>query len=99
MTLPSKLFPALLCSLVTALAADSDPAHRSHDTERPAAWPDGLIPYDVSSLAETEQATVRQAMQRWMDTGARIAFVLFGQTLTLSLHGTFFSGTQLSWND
>jgi len=55
--------------------AESDPAHISADSERPLPWPDGIIPYDFSKLTEDQQATVMQAMQRWMNTGARIAFV------------------------
>ena len=55
--------------------ADSDPAHVTKDTERPLPWPDGIIPYDVSHLSEAQQILARQAMQRWMDTGARVAFV------------------------
>jgi Astacin (Peptidase family M12A) len=58
-----------------SMAADSDPAHCARDLETPLPWPDGIIPYDVSALAPDQQATVRHAMQRWMDTGARIAFV------------------------
>ena len=44
-------------------------------SERPEAWPDGIIPFDIAKLSEDQQATVKQAMQRWMDTGARIAFI------------------------
>jgi hypothetical protein len=55
--------------------ADSDPAHRASNVETPVAWPGGIIPYDVSRLTAEQQPTVQRAMQRWMDTGARIAFV------------------------
>ena len=55
--------------------AESDPAHMSVDSERPLPWPDGIIPFDTSKLSEDQRATVMQAMQSWMDTGARIAFV------------------------
>lgn len=58
-----------------SFGADSDPAHVSTDSDRPLPWPDGIIPYDISSLADAQRTTVKQAMQRWMDTGARIAFV------------------------
>ena len=34
-----------------------------------------MIPYDLSHLATEQRAIAIQAMQRWMDTGARIAFV------------------------
>jgi hypothetical protein len=60
---------------LSATAFDSDPAHRSIDSEKPTAWPEGIIPYDLSKLSKEEKVTVRQAMQRWMDTGARLAFV------------------------
>jgi hypothetical protein len=65
----------LLFAVMPCAAAESDPAHMAADTERPLPWPDGIIPYDISKLAQDQQATVKQAMQRWMDTGARIAFV------------------------
>lgn len=55
--------------------AESNPAHRCAQVETPLPWPDGIIPYDISRLNPAQQATVRRAMQRWMDTGARIAFV------------------------
>lgn len=57
------------------LWAQSEPAHCANNVEAPLPWPDGIITYDVSRLNATQQETVRQAMQRWMDTGARIAFV------------------------
>lgn len=44
-------------------------------SELPVAWPDGIVPFDIGKLSEDQQAKVKQAMQRWMDTGARIAFV------------------------
>ena len=65
----------VLLAAAPFVRADSDPAHMSKDTERPQAWPEGIIPYDLSKLPPDEQSTVKQAMQRWMDTGARIAFV------------------------
>jgi hypothetical protein len=60
---------------LASTAADSDPAHRAKAVETPEPWPDGIIPYEISVLTSEQQATVRRAMQRWMDTGARIAFV------------------------
>jgi hypothetical protein len=33
------------------------------------------VPYDLSHLTKAQQTNVIKAMQRWMDTGARIAFV------------------------
>lgn len=65
----------LLATASQLLPAQSDPSHMSQDTERVAGWPDGIIPYDVSRLAEPQQTLAKEAMQRWMDTGARIAFV------------------------
>lgn len=35
----------------------------------------GVIPHDISKLTESQQALAKRAMQRWMDTGARISFV------------------------
>lgn len=55
--------------------ADSDPAHMDEHSEKPEAWPGGLIPYDISKLTKDQQATVKRAMQRWLDTGANIRFV------------------------
>jgi hypothetical protein len=66
-------FVALRASI--SIGAESDPAHRCKNAETPAVWPDGIIPYDVSRLDAERQAKARRAMQRWMDTGARIAFV------------------------
>jgi hypothetical protein len=65
----------LVFGVPSAAWAQSDPAHRADAVETPLPWPDGIIPYDVSHLNPSQQATVRRAMQRWMDTGARIAFV------------------------
>ena len=72
------IIPVLVgLSLVAPIstAGDSDPAHCAHDVETPLPWPQGIIPYDLSALSPEQQTTVRHAMQRWMDTGARIAFV------------------------
>jgi hypothetical protein len=71
---------AALCCLAIAapaavMGADSNPAHICEGSERPLAWPDGIIPYDISRLTDEQQILARTAMQRWMDTGARIAFV------------------------
>lgn len=55
--------------------AQSDPAHREQNPETPAAWPGGVIPYDISKLSEPRQKLVLKAMQRWMDTGANIRFI------------------------
>lgn len=65
----------LLFGIAQSVRADSDPAHMATDSERPHTWPEGIVPYDISKLSADEQSTVKQAMQRWMDTGARVAFV------------------------
>lgn len=53
---------------------ESDPAHRSAESAKPLPWPGGKIPYDITRLSESQQATVHKAMQRWEDTGAAIYF-------------------------
>jgi hypothetical protein len=76
------LFAALLLALgTTAGFTDSEPAHRQTDAERPAPWPAGVIPYDISQLTPAQQALALRAMQRWMDTGANIKFVPRGREL------------------
>lgn len=55
--------------------AGSDPAHEDQGAERPQAWPGGVIPYDISKLTATQQILALHAMQRWMDTGAKIKFI------------------------
>lgn len=55
--------------------ADSDPAHMDQHSEKPQPWPGGVIPYDISKLTEDQQAIVKRAMQRWMDTGAKLSFI------------------------
>jgi hypothetical protein len=72
--------PRWACTALCALclgthAADSDPAHVDSQSTRPVPWPGGVIPYDVSHLTEEQQAIARRAMQRWLDTGARLKFV------------------------
>src|SRR5580698_7584312 len=72
-----------ICLCLTLLAlvgawparADSDPAHQASGVERPQTWPGGIIPYDISKLTATQQTLVQRAMQRWMDTRAKIKFV------------------------
>ena len=59
----------------TAAGADSDPAHVDRHSEKPQPWPGGVIPYDISKLTDEQQNIVMRAMQRWLDTGARISFV------------------------
>jgi tolloid-like protein 2 len=67
------LFSILL--LTASASAGSDPAHAQSNTEKPRPWPGGVIPYDISKLAPSQQATALRAMQRWMDTGANIKFI------------------------
>jgi hypothetical protein len=57
------------------LRADSDPAHMQKNSEKPQPWPGGIIPYDISKLNQEQQHIALRAMQRWMDTGARIKFI------------------------
>jgi hypothetical protein len=68
------LMLALACPW-RAVAADSDPAHRDSTTQRPQPWPGGIIPYDISKLTKPERELALRAMQRWMDTGAKIKFI------------------------
>ena len=58
-----------------AVSADSDPAHRQANSAKPQPWPGGVIPYDISKLTPAQQTIALRAMQRWMDTGAKIKFV------------------------
>jgi hypothetical protein len=55
--------------------ADSNPAHMQKNSEKPQTWPGGVIPYDISKLTAAQQTIALRAMQRWMDTGAKIRFV------------------------
>jgi hypothetical protein len=99
LTSSAKGLLALLLALSAepCTAADSDPAHVSGDCSKPIAWPDGIVPYDVSKLEEGQRTTVRQAMQRWMDTGARIAFVpRTSQTAYVSFTGRTDAGNNTS---
>lgn len=56
-------------------AAESDPAHVTVGAQKPQPWPGGMIPFDISKLAPGQQEKVRRAMQRWLDTGAKLQFV------------------------
>lgn len=55
--------------------ADSDAAHKVQASEKSQPWPGGIIPYDVSKLTAAQQSLARRAMQRWINTGARIKFI------------------------
>lgn len=57
-----------------ASAAEISPHMDAHAT-KPQPWPGGTIPYDISKLTPEQQSIVKRGMQRWMDTGAQIAFV------------------------
>jgi hypothetical protein len=70
----------VLCALLFSLGclsalADSDPAHEQTHSEHPQPWPGGVIPYDISKLAPAQQTLAVRAMQRWLDTGAKIKFI------------------------
>jgi len=64
----------LLLNLHSAVDGDSDPAHVAN-SEKPQPWPGGIIPYDVQNLTAEQKTEVMRAMQRWIDTGARIKFI------------------------
>jgi hypothetical protein len=64
-----------LALLPLPACADSDPAHMQADSEKPQAWPGGVIPYDISKLTPAQQVIALRAMQRWMNTGANLSFV------------------------
>lgn len=71
------LLLTLIPSVIPTQAAEdtSDPAHQEVHSEKPLAWPKGIIPYDVSKLTPEQAETAKQAMQLWMNTGANITFV------------------------
>jgi Astacin (Peptidase family M12A) len=71
----SVSFVIMLASWLGTLRADSDPAHMQKNSERPQPWPGGIIPYDISKLTPAQQSIALRAMQRWMDTGAKIKFI------------------------
>jgi hypothetical protein len=70
---------ALICAVLVfcrpGLAAESDPSHMATNCKRVLPWPNGIIPYDISKLSDEQQKTVLLAMQRWVETGARLKFV------------------------
>jgi hypothetical protein len=66
---------AIFASGALKAASDSDPTHRDPHSEKPLPWPGGVIPYDISKLTDAQQLQVKRAMQRWLDTGARLKFV------------------------
>jgi len=76
---PLSALPWLLAAMLTLstapASANSDPAHMATNSVRPVPWPGGVVPYDISKLNESQQTLVKRAMQRWLDTGAKIDFV------------------------
>ena len=58
-----------------SVAGESDPAHVNSSSEKPAPWPNGVIPYELSSLSPAQQVIALAGMKRWIDTGAKITFV------------------------
>ena len=66
---------AFTLSVSPVFSADADPAHQQAASEKPQPWPDGVIPYDISKLTPPQQAIAVHAMQRWLDTGAKIKFI------------------------
>jgi hypothetical protein len=65
----------LFLFLLAGLAAGSDAAHEQKNSEPPQPWPAGVIPYDISKLTPPQQTLALRAMQRWLDTGAKIKFI------------------------
>lgn len=65
----------LLAVGISPLRADSDSSHQAANEAVPQSWPGGIIPYDISKLNSPQQALALRAMQRWMDTGAKIKFI------------------------
>jgi len=61
--------------IASPVFADSHPDHQQANSEKPQAWPGGIIPYDISKLTPEQQTKALQAMKRWTDTGANIQFV------------------------
>jgi hypothetical protein len=99
-----RLFPftrllrlAAILFLLPALSAlaGSDPAHLSSDSEKPQPWPGGIIPYDLSQLTASQQSITRRAMQRWMDTGAKIKFI----PRTTEIEYAYFTGKTNAGNN
>ncbi len=74
---PGMLALALLAQagLAENPESTSNPAHVDAKSEKPAPWPKGIIPYDVSKLNPDQATNATLAMRLWMDTGANITFV------------------------
>lgn len=67
---------AVIFTVASLVGAESNPAHQQANSQKPQPWPGGVIPYDVSKLNDQQKEIVQRAMQRWLDTGAQIKFVL-----------------------
>jgi hypothetical protein len=85
---------ALGCSL-QACGADSDPAHLDAQAKKPVPWPGGVIPYDVSQLTAAQHATVRRALDRWLETGAQLRFI----PRTTEVEYVYFTGNTNAGNN
>lgn len=73
--IPRRFFAGLIL-LNLAFTALADPvAHLAENSQKAQPWPDGVIPYDISKLTDTQKTIARRAMQRWEDTGANIKFI------------------------
>jgi hypothetical protein len=66
----------------------SDPAHVDLKSEKPLAWPGGVIPYDISKLTEEQATQAKEGMRLWMATGANIRFI----PRTMDSEYIFFTG-------
>ena len=78
-----------------ATASDSDPAHMDSEAKKPLPWPGGVIPYDLTRLTAAQQATVKRAMDRWLETGASIRFV----PRTTEVEFVYFTGNTNAGNN
>ena len=75
--------------------ADSDQAHVDAQAKKPLPWPGGVIPYDVTRLTAAQQATVKRAMDRWLETGARLQFI----PKTTEVEYVYFTGNTNAGNN
>ena len=75
--------------------ADSAAAHQQADAGRPQPWPGGAIPYDISKLSPAQQTLALRAMQRWVDTGAKIKFI----PRTTEVEYVYFTGNTNAGNN
>lgn len=53
----------------------SNPSHADVKSRKPAPWPNGIIPFDISKLSDEQAREAKQAMRLWEATGANIQFV------------------------